>query len=178
MDDAMMRNCAVCGQEYDGQPEYCSQNCQASMQDAVQWINEALVTPPNEDKRVFFYDVGFGRLCDLFIIYLLKLSKQKSLKERREIDFHLDRIGSAIVTKLNKIFLDRGLSEGISTLFFRLYQADARMWTARTRAVTSTEDDSFIKAAGDYFDQSTARDGIINELDMLVEGRIRPGRVY
>lgn len=174
----MMKECYCCHQQFEGESEFCSKACEDTRSELNSWIVDSCFASKTQDSRVFFYDIGFGRLCSMYTVYVLRWTHEKSMKERREIDFHLDRIASSIQTKLNRIFIDDKLAKGISDLFMRLFDANSRGWVYRKKLWHDREAQEISYLSKMFFKEVLTRDEIVNQLDKLIEGRIRPKKVY
>lgn len=134
---------------------------------------------PVDDPRIFFYDIGFGELCDKLCVFILRRIWQKNLDEQLATDYLIERVAQSIMTKVNKSCHHPKTRENIANLFQQLYAVNAEMW--RSRQMIMREGASIVvrqNAAMAYFERSPKRDLLRAQLDAIVEGRVRTVRVF
>lgn len=172
--------CSVCGQTIiDAQKQTCSERCETGLEKIGFVAEDIKAHTPIDDPRIFFYDIGFGELCDKLCIFILRRLWQKNLDEQLATDYLIERITQSIMTKVNKSCHHPKTRENVASLFKSLYAVNAEMWRLRqmTRNVLFN-DEHKRTAAMSYFDQSLKRDMLRAQLDAIVEGRVRTIRVY
>lgn len=172
--------CGICGTKVvDSKDERCSESCrelEASIQSFGQQIVEHKQT---EDNRVYFYDVGIGELLDKYTIYLIRASKQK-VYERQATNYWLNKLDESIESKVNRSARNRPIRLFIKDIFTGLLRVNSNMWRIRQELANGMADDPKYTAelALDYFELSSQRDKLKNEVDLAIEGRSRITRVY
>lgn len=177
------KSCSVCGQSYERPGEdqtlTCSSKCTNLSNEVSNFADEMVTFKDPDDQRIFFYDVGFGDLCDRYCILMLRKSHEKSLGEKKETEFHIGRLRRAILTKINRCGYDQEELDKIANLLDELVSINAHMWRIRhiLRSLTDNEP-SRIAWFESYWQHSENRDRVRGELDMYVEGRIRTVRVW
>ena len=175
-----MLMCSVCGQDFmDSGSDKCSERCEQGSIAAAELTESLIKQPRSNDDRVFFYDMGFGDLCDRYTILVLRRLHQRSLQEQIETDFHIGRVRLSISTKINRLACGSNVREQIGKLIQKLYCVNAKMWRLRSRAMsTSLPNEHCDAAATAFFGFTPDRDAVRQELDLVVDGRARNPRVY
>lgn len=171
--------CCICGSSCISN-NFCSQECrQASM--VMQDLGNELVNQQinKEDRRVFFYDAGFGYLADLYTILILRRLFTNTIKEQIGVDNLLSKLDYSIKTKLNRNVWDVKQREAVVKMVIQLLIANAKLWRLREKAMcVKLGLEARQAAALEYLCSSSNRDKIKNALDMTVEGQARLSRVY
>jgi len=157
--------------------QYCSKKCH----DAFKYIEDVKgcieETENTSDKRIFFYDIGFGEVCDKYCIMMLRGHHQTKLAERTESDRELRKLWDCIKTKLNRSVYHPSTKKAIGELMDKLFRVNATMWRLRNiingEALTER-----VSAAYVYHNLSILRDDFRAQLDSLVDGKVRIVRAY
>ncbi len=175
--------CRICGQAViDAQDilnVVCSERCRLGAEKVGFFAQDIKEHAPNDDPRIFFYDIGFGELCDKLCIFILRRVWQKNLDDQLTTDYLIERIMQSVITKVNKSCHHPKTRENIANIFKSLYAVNAEMW--RLRQLTQNESiQNELRSASSmaYFAHSLRRDQHRAQLDAIVEGRVRTVRVY
>lgn len=164
--------CSICGQKYDPletKDGICGGKCRTGLshiEETVRFLGKLQRDPA--DIRVFFYDVGFGKLADLYTIFILRFMYAPSLAVGQEAVVQLDKLEFSLKTKLNKCSLPMDLKNRICQKVIDLYKINAVMWRIRGQENSDKSE---------YFSFSKKRDAIRAELDQIIEGRIKTVRI-
>lgn len=187
-----MLHCILCNRKYESlvesSREYCSDGCRR-VDTATEEFGEDIKDYKNPtDTRVFFYDIGFGDLCDRFSILMLRYYRQKSLADKQQTSALLERVRQAILTKVNRIGYQKDDLQSIVQIFYGLCEVNAALWRVRDdlRVTTYARFDrdpqirerQLSELSVEYFDLSDRRDSLRHELDEWVELHPRMARVW
>lgn len=181
MIESRVTPCSVCGQKIlDASNAICSQRCADSIKSVDGLLSDIRAHVPNADPRIFFYDIGFGELCDKYCILILRYTFQKNLDQQLETKYLMERLYQSIITKINKSGQHPKTREGITSLIGSLYRINATMWRLRqeTRKDYKYPEEHRKTSALEYFEMSERRDLYRAQLDAMVEGRVRTIRVW
>lgn len=174
-------NCFVCQSKMvDNDLGVCSEQCRQGREATEEFADQIKLHKNNwEDQRVFFYDVGFGTLVDVYCILLLRRLHQRSLAGQLETDFHLNRVRQSVLTKINRHVADKIHREAITGLFEKLFNINATLWRMRSDAMNEKLPiEERQRLALDYLLRMSDRDKQKSSLDTIVEGHVRLTRVY
>lgn len=172
METPTLQVCQVCGQSVATSAMACSSECELGVRSIEDLSSRLKDHKPDDDKRVFFFDMGFGELADRYTVYLLRRLHQKNLREQQETDRILARLDRAIITKYNRTNFDKHTRSDIAGLIDRLHRTNAEMWRLRTRYFdTRIPPIERQEAAMGYFNISGHRDNARRQLDFIVDGR-------
>lgn len=170
-------SCRVCGQDIleGGElKDICSTRCRTALKD-IQDVEICIRDIENtQDKRIFFYDVGFGDICDRYCILLLRLRHQKSLADKNESDRELRKLWDCIKTKINRSVYHPDTKRAVGELMVKLFVVNSNLWRLRDSFKTTNDK----MAAFQYFFTLEVRDEFRQQLDLLVEGKSKTIRVY
>lgn len=174
-----LKNCQICNQVFEGEYPLCSAKCEALCKFAEDIAWQITEHKNTQDTRIFFYDIGFGELCDKYAIMIIRYEHQDKLKGRKETDFYIRRLRDAIMSKINRSCYHPATKQNAASLIKELFNVNAEMWRLRGIALGGDKySSSASEAAHDYFTKSYQRDDLRDQLDALVDGRIRNSRVY
>lgn len=159
--------CQICGHDIvKSQDDICSDKCRNSEQQVNEFSTD-LKNYFSEDPRVFFYDVGFGKLCDILTVLIIKRNKQTVLNGQLETDFQIGRIKQSILTKVNRACTDQRFRKAVNSLIHQLFLVNSNIWRKRSK-----------ESKENYFDLMKKRDELRKQLEAIVDGRTRTNRVY
>jgi hypothetical protein len=181
MIESRLTPCSACGQKIiDATAQVCSERCANSLSTLATLQDNIRAHVPNDDPRIFFYDIGFGELCDKYSVLVLRYNFQKNLDQQLETKYLMDRLYQSILTKINKSGQHPKTRESITSLIGSLHRINSTMWRLRqeTRKDYKYPEDHRKASALEYFEMSEKRDLYRAQLDAMVEGRVRTVRVW
>lgn len=173
-----LKSCSFCGRVADTTTEYCSLLCERAKQSIEPLLDTIEKHQHTDDPRIFFYDTGFGDICDRYTVLLLRRAHQKNLAEQRETEYYIGRVLQSIMSKVNRSCYHSTTKTNIIKLLRDLHATNAQLWHVRSVALDGRrplpERES---AAMAYLTGGELRDKLKTQLDAMVEGRIRIARV-
>lgn len=176
MPDVKLQSCSLCHQAFEGigpSDGLCGDKCRKGKREIghlVDTLSNFKKDP--EDSRVFFYDVGFGKLADLYTVFMLRYIYSETLALAKENVIQLDKLEFSLRSKLNRCSLLKAITDRICNKILDLYHINAEMW--RLRATRAQAGD--IRSV-EYWELSDDRDVLRAELDRLIEGRVKVTRI-
>lgn len=171
--------CCICGSSCITN-NYCSNECRQASTVIAELGKELIAQPINkDDRRVFFYDAGFGYLADLYTILILRRLFCGNIREQITVDNLLSKLDYSIKTKLNRNVWEVKQREAVAKMVVQLLIANAKLWRLREKAMCEQLGiEARQQAALQYLCAMSLRDKVKNALDLAVEGQIRLSRVY
>ena len=176
-----MMQCCVCQTNCDTTktPIYCSEKCSLVAGAVIDLGKEIAYYTHTQDTRIFFYDTPFGDLCDKYTIMLLRRVHVKTLAEQQESDFHLTRMYTGMLSKVNRLVYAADTKQKIGNIIYELLLVNAKLWRWRDTAHdTRMPNATRLEASMDYLNATDERDILRRELDSLVEGKEKLVRVF
>ena len=132
-----MNECAICDRIYendDKKVQTCSKACDDGLELMESGLDLAWKTMPDEDPRIFFYRLSFGRIIDEWSLLCLKRANTRSIRNQQEVDYSIFQIRRCIETNLKQIIREEKQRKSLMALMQDLFELNGLIWRYRDLA--------------------------------------------